>query len=85
MGGRRRNAARSGSTANVMVRAYSSLEEFQCPCPGDVNGDGVVDLGDLLALLGAWGEGGGDADLNDDGVVDVSDLLLLLAAWGECP
>ena len=25
------------------------------PCPGDVNGDGVVDVPDLLELLAAWG------------------------------
>jgi hypothetical protein len=53
-------------------------------CPPDVNGDGVVDVTDLLALLGNWG-GTGDGDINDDGVVDVEDLLMLLAAWGECP
>lgn len=57
-------------------------------CIGDINSDGVVDVSDLLALLGAWGScpRSGDclADLNDDGVVDVSDLLMLLGAWGEC-
>jgi hypothetical protein len=25
------------------------------PCPADINGDGVIDTTDLLALLGAWG------------------------------
>ena len=52
---------------------------------GDLNGDGVVDVSDLLILLGAWGPCSGgscDADLNDDGTVDVSDLLALLANWG---
>jgi len=52
---------------------------------GDVNGDGVVDVADLLALLADWGDcpGGGDcpADLNGDGAVDVSDLLFLLSHW----
>jgi hypothetical protein len=53
--------------------------------PGDINGDGVVDVFDLLMLLGAWGNCGAGqcpADLNGDGVVDVFDLLTLLANWG---
>jgi len=53
---------------------------------GDLNGDGVVNVSDLLILLAQWGEcpTGGDctADLNDDGVVNVSDLLILLGNWG---
>jgi hypothetical protein len=57
-----------------------------CPdCQGDLNGDGVVDGGDLLMLLAAWGEAPGHpADFNGDGVVDGGDLLILLAAWGPC-
>ena len=54
-------------------------------CPGDIDGDGVVDTEDLLALLAAWGEAGGPADINKDGIVNTADLLLLLAAWGPCP
>jgi hypothetical protein len=51
---------------------------------GDLNGDGVVDVLDLLILLAAWGDCGDEcpADLNGDGVVDVSDLLILLSNWG---
>jgi len=54
--------------------------------PGDLNGDGVVNVSDLLLLLGEWGTCADPndcpADLNDDGVVNVSDLLILLANWG---
>ena len=54
--------------------------------PGDLNEDGVVDVSDLLMLLGAWGEcGEGETctgDLNGDSTVDVSDLLMLLGQWG---
>lgn len=55
------------------------------PCPSDIDGNGAVDVNDLLAVLGAWGDKGGDADVNDDGVVDVADLLQVLADWGPCP
>jgi hypothetical protein len=60
------------------------IEGFDIPdCPEDLNGDGVVDVEDLLILLGNFG-GSGDGDINDDGVVDVQDLLALLGAWGVC-
>lgn len=52
----------------------------------DLNGDGVVDVSDLLILFSAWGpcprSGSCLGDLNHDGVVDVSDLLILLSNWG---
>jgi predicted outer membrane repeat protein len=57
--------------------------QAEAPCPGDLDGNGMVDVTDLLALLGNFG-GTGDGDINDDGVIDVSDLLILLGAWGPC-
>jgi hypothetical protein len=54
------------------------------PCPEDINGDGFVDVQDLLMLLSAWGNAGGPEDINGDEVVDVQDLLMLLSAWGPC-
>ena len=54
-------------------------------CPGDVSGDGVVDVLDILAVLAAWGETGElPADVSGDGVVDVLDLLAVLGDWGPC-
>jgi hypothetical protein len=56
------------------------------PCPADTNGDGVVDVVDLLEVLASWGPCAGcPADINNDNIVDVLDLLELLAAWGPCP
>lgn len=56
------------------------------PCPGDLNGDGNVAVGDLLILLSDWGPCPGCAsDLNGDGVVNVADMLILLGNWGACP
>ena len=54
--------------------------------PGDVNGDGTVEVQDLLAILAAWGECAPPpatcpADFDDDGFVGVSDLLVVLAGW----
>jgi hypothetical protein len=53
----------------------------------DINGDGTVNVLDLLDLLDAWGPcPKGElclADLDGDGAVDVRDLLQLLDAWGD--
>jgi hypothetical protein len=51
-------------------------------CRADVNGDGVVNESDRLALLGAWGQcGEGDcpADTDGDGQVGQFDLNVVLA------
>lgn len=63
-------------------------------CVGDVSGptpgvpDGVVNVSDLILLLGQWGTDGA-ADITGsggapDGTVDVLDLVALINGWGEC-
>ena len=58
------------------------LEPFVSECPADYNGDGVVDGGDLNALLGSWGTPARDID--GDGNTDGADLNILLSSWGPC-
>ncbi len=53
------------------------------PC-GDVDGSGVVNVIDLLAVLNFGPCDGCPADLNGDGDVNVSDLLQVLGTWGPC-
>ncbi|MCH8343987.1 MAG: right-handed parallel beta-helix repeat-containing protein [Planctomycetes bacterium] len=50
----------------------------------DLNGDGVVGILDLLAVLAAWGDARNNClgDLDIDGDVGILDLLTLLAHWG---
>ncbi|MHC5115261.1 MAG: hypothetical protein ACYTGP_12630 [Planctomycetota bacterium] len=61
-------------------------DECEGPIVGDLNGDGVVDILDLLDLLAQWGDCPdppdpcpGDLDLSGD--VGINDLLILLANW----
>ena len=55
-------------------------------CDGDVNGDGQVNVTDMLSLISAWGAcvnpGKCPADVNHDGQVNVNDLLTIISAWG---
>ena len=50
---------------------------------GDVNGDGVVNIQDLVLVAGRLGQTGqNDADVNGDGVVDILDLVTVAGAFG---
>ena len=84
---------RSPHLANLVwlsVVSFSLQVQFLFENPGmtapdvtaDLDGDGTVNVFDLLALLAAWGTP--DGDLNGDGTTDVFDLLALLSAWGGC-
>jgi hypothetical protein len=53
-------------------------------CDGDINNDGTVDVSDLLAVIGAWGNTSGPEDIDGDGVVAVGDLLIVIGNWGSC-
>ena len=62
------------------------------PCRADVTGpagvpDGFVDVTDLLAVLGAWGECDAcdqcQMDVDDDGEVGTPELLAVLADWSD--
>ncbi|MCH2140129.1 MAG: hypothetical protein MK100_03745 [Phycisphaerales bacterium] len=57
--------------------------------PGDVDGDGDVDVSDLLAVVAAWGPQPAGAvcgpDLDVDGTVGINDLLEVLDAYMLIP
>jgi len=83
-------AAEGGETQTMLLSARSDLDGgtrgyatvIATRLPGaDITGDGVVDVLDLLQVLGQWGTAG-SADVTGDGIVDVLDLLEVLGAWG---
>ncbi len=57
------------------------------PCPADTNGDGQVNVTDLVNVIQEWGSSGGPlgGDINGDGIVNVTDLIAVISAWGPCP
>ncbi|MDG2424675.1 MAG: right-handed parallel beta-helix repeat-containing protein [Phycisphaerales bacterium] len=63
-----------------------NTSQIECTdCFGDVTGDGVVDVDDILATIGAWGicEGCSE-DVDGDGIVGVDDVLAVLSSYGNC-
>jgi hypothetical protein len=78
------------STATIDRGAYE-LQPTPIAIPGDVNGDGVVNVADLLAVINAWGACPVPptpcaADIapqpHGDRVVSVLDLLMVINNWG---
>jgi plastocyanin len=60
-----------------------TVEADDAPCPADVDGNGVVSVDDLLAVIAAYNSSCSCAeDINNDGVVDVEDVLAILADYG---
>ena len=71
----------AGVDGLILTGAYCD----EVSCSSDVNGDGVVSVTDLLALIGDWGPCGGcNTDIDGSGTVDVSDLLTVIGDWGPC-
>lgn len=67
---------------NVTLRLLS----VSPACPGDTNGDGMVNGADVSVLLAQYGqniEQWSGADLNGDGQVNGQDLSVLLANFGD--
>ena len=60
----------------------TDLIMLECP---DLNGEGVVDVGDLKVLLRHWGSGKSEVDFDEDGFVGFIEILQVLSEWGPCP
>ena len=52
----------------------------------DINGDGVVNIQDLVLVAAHFGQTGDNkVDVNGDGVVNIKDLVLVAGAFGNVP
>ncbi len=76
-----------GGTGSDVPELFIDDEDVQPTCPGDLDGDGDVDITDLTILLGHFGAIGNvlasEGDLDFDGDVDIGDLSTMLANFGS--
>ena len=73
-----------GTPEGFVQSDLSALIDCDDVFEGDVNGDGVVDVTDLLMVISAFGPCSGCAeDLDGDGLAGASDILIVLANWGN--
>ncbi|MBG84827.1 MAG: hypothetical protein CMJ40_09815 [Phycisphaerae bacterium] len=85
------NSQICGNEANQISGGYAdaggNTVADECPaddCEGDLDGNQVVDIEDLLLVISGWNTDSGDA--NDDGRTDIADLLLIIDLWEtSCP
>jgi len=76
-----------GSAVPHWNAGFSIVEEYNLiPPPPDFNGDGLVDIKDLLKLIESWGQNDPVVDIAPpfgDGVVDILDLEFLMSYWKQ--
>jgi len=65
-----------------------SLQE-QVSCVGDADSNDVVDIEDLLIVIGEWNQTCSDAspcasDFDGNGTINIEDLLIVIGAFGPC-
>lgn len=71
---------RAGPTSSLdMGVAVPSAEG--CGCDADFNGDGMVNVADFLAFLGAYANGDLTADFDGDGTITIGDFLAFLSEY----
>jgi uncharacterized membrane protein len=76
-----------GDTISPPLDIYVVLNPIVPGMPGDANGDGQVNVDDLIAVVIGWGPCPAPptpcpADVNNSGAVDVDDLIMVILNWG---
>ncbi len=54
-----------------------------CESCGDINGDDIVNVGDLLIIIKNWNTSNVYGDVTLDGIINVEDILFLVSVWGN--
>ena len=57
---------------------------WQCTLIGDFSGNGLIDVGDIVATADHWqASGASPFDLDGDGLVTVRDVMLVAGSFGQ--
>ena len=83
-----RNTFDDTYNGNLRRSAIIEYDPKTKTCTGDLNGDGLIGISDLLTVIEKWGPCNKDqpchADLDEDEIVAIGDLLLIISNWGPC-
>ena len=80
---------RPSSENYQMTSGYWGMQPMPCRLPYDLNGNGRVDVGDIMLVASRWGCRSVDEcyrviyDLDHDGDIDIVDIMKVAARWGE--
>ncbi len=81
--------AAEGDEPRIYNHVRAVRDVSQSALPGDVNGDCVVNIVDIMLVAVRWGAHDGDAnydsryDLDHDSDIDIVDIMEVAAHWGE--
>ena len=70
----------SGLVGEAGVLEQTNLLNNNGGCPEDIDGNGTVNIDDMLLVLGNY-NGTGEGDVDGNGVVNIDDMLLVIGAW----
>ncbi|MFG0307407.1 MAG: GC-type dockerin domain-anchored protein [Phycisphaerales bacterium JB040] len=74
------------SVRTILAGGGGTLSDFFNPCAADMNGDGIIDNGDIGLFITLFLEGHPAADVNSDGVIDNGDIGAFIEAFlAGCP
>ncbi len=82
------NPAKYGDDSQGSVDVL--LNALATPCDADLNEDDQVDIDDIFAILGLWGDCDDPCppcctgDLTEDCTVNIEDIFAILGMWGPC-
>jgi len=81
----RNDGAGGANSPNVTQQDIDAVAALLPNCPGDTNGDNVVDFADLNTVLGAFNQTGPGlpGDFDNDNDVDFGDLNVVLSGFNQ--
>ena len=82
------HAGNAPVTTDTLISFDSNLDglpDLGEACPGDLDGNGVTDLGDLATMLLDMGGSDPLLDLDGNGTVDIGDAAIMMLDFGPCP